>query len=98
MAERSKVPEPGDRVRIPLLSELCFLFGVLLDPFSVSRSALHFCFPALLPTLPLPVELHSCMGVHGLATYLRENKRLVASSLEFGRGNDETVVVIDGFS
>ncbi|KAH7921099.1 PIN domain-like protein [Leucogyrophana mollusca] len=39
------------------------------------------------------------MGVHGLTTYLRENKRVLAKTLEFSaQTKDPTTVVVDGWS
>ena len=55
---------------------------------------------------PVISSCEACMGIHGLSTYLKENKRHVARSLEFtnprpgaSSGKDpKPVFVVDGWS
>ena len=49
----------------------------------------------------LPVHFLSSMGVYGLTTYLREKKRLLATSIELtasSSSKNPTSIVVDGWS
>ena len=49
--------------------------------------------------LPFSATLLFGMGVHGLATFLRENRASIAQTLVFSTVYDETTsLVIDGWS